>query len=144
GWRQGDGAGAIGGAGGEGKAVPYFMVRIRLVNGAIRSQQLRAVASLSERYARGSADITVRQNIQLHWVAIEDLSDVLETLFDAGLTSMSTCADVTRTITRCPFAGLEAHELCDASPLISQVTDLLVGSGDSYTLPRQCNISTTG
>jgi sulfite reductase (ferredoxin) len=143
-YTQGDGAGAIGGAGGEGKAVPYFMVRIRLVNGAISSQQLRAVAGLSERYARGSADITVRQNIQLHWVAIEDLPDVLETLFDADLTSMSTCGDVTRNITGCPLAGLEAHELCDASPLISQVTELLVGNGDFYNLPRKYKISISG
>jgi sulfite reductase (ferredoxin) len=143
-YTQGDGVGAIGGTGGEGKAIPYFMVRIRLVNGAISSHQLRAVAGLSERYARGSADITVRQNIQLHWVTIEDLPNVLETLFDAGLTSMSTCGDVTRNITGCPLAGLEAHELCDASPLISEVTDLLVGNGDFYNLPRKYKISISG
>ena len=143
-YTQGDGVGAIGGTGGEGKAIPYFMVRIRLVNGAISSHQLRAVAGLSERYARGSADITVRQNIQLHWVAIEDLPNVLESLFDAGLTSMSTCGDVTRNITGCPLAGLDAHELCDASPLISQVTDLLVGNGDFYNLPRKYKISISG
>jgi sulfite reductase (ferredoxin) len=143
-YTQGDGVGAIGGTGGEGTAVPYFMVRIRLVNGAISSHQLRAVAGLSERYARGSADITVRQNIQLHWVTIEDLPNVLETLFDAGLTSMSTCGDVTRNITGCPVAGLEAHELCDASPLISEVTNLLVGNGVFYNLPRKYKISISG
>src|SRR5258707_1786757 len=71
-YTQGDGAGAIGGTGGEGKAVPYFMVRIRLGGGILNSRQLRAIAALSEKYARGSADITVRQNIQLHWVTIED------------------------------------------------------------------------
>src|ERR1051326_3924562 len=58
-YTQGDGAGVIGGANGEGKAVPYLMLRIRLGNGFITSQQLRTIADLSERYARGSADITV-------------------------------------------------------------------------------------
>src|SRR5262249_21396021 len=73
-YTQGDGAGVTGGKGGEGKAVPYFMLRIRLANGFLTSRQLRTIADLSARYARGSADITVRQNIQLHWVAIEDLA----------------------------------------------------------------------
>src|SRR5215472_3265290 len=143
-YTQGDGVGAIGGAGGEGKAVPYLMLRIRLSGGALTSHQLRAIAHLSERYARGSADITVRQNIQLHWVAIEDLPEVLDTLFSTGLTSMSTCGDVTRNITGCPLAGLDAHELCDATPLIHQATDLLVGNADFYNLPRKYKISISG
>jgi sulfite reductase (ferredoxin) len=143
-YTQGDGAGVTGGAGGEGNAVPYLMLRIRLVGGALTSRQLRTIAHLSEKYARGSADITVRQNIQLHWIAIEDLPDVLEGLFAAGLTSMSTCGDVTRNITGCPLAGLDAHELCDATPLIRQATDLLVGNADFYNLPRKYKISISG
>src|SRR5437899_11180843 len=67
-YTQGDGAGAIGGQGGEGKALPYFMVRIRIPNGMLPSHQLRTIADVTERYARATADITVRQNIQLHWV----------------------------------------------------------------------------
>jgi sulfite reductase (ferredoxin) len=143
-YTQGDGVGAIGGTGGEGKATPYFMLRIRLGSGFLRSGQLRAIADLSEKYARGSADITVRQNIQLHWVTIEDLPDVLQGLFDAGLTSMATCGDVTRNITGCPLAGLEAHELCDASPLLQQVEQLLVDNPEFYNLPRKFKISISG
>lgn len=143
-YTQGDGRGAIGGSGGEGKAMPYFMLRIRLGNGFITARQLRAVAGLSEKYARGSADITVRQNIQLHWVAITDLADVLETLFEVSLTSMSTCGDVTRNITGCPLAGLDAHELCDASPLIFEAERMLVGNAEFYNLPRKYKISITG
>jgi sulfite reductase (ferredoxin) len=143
-YTQGDGAGAIGGSGGEGKAVPYLMLRIRLVGGSLTSHQLRTIAHLSERYARGSADITVRQNIQLHWLTIEDLPDVLEALFATGLTSMSTCGDVTRNITGCPLAGLDAHELCDATPLIRQASDLLVGNPDFYNLPRKYKVSVSG
>src|SRR5579863_3947213 len=116
-YTQGDGNGVIGGAGGEGKATAYFMVRIRIPNGILRSSQVRAVADIAERHARGVADITVRQNIQLHWVTIESLPDVLETLWRADLTTTGACGDVVRNITGCPLAGLDAHEHCDASPL---------------------------
>jgi sulfite reductase (ferredoxin) len=143
-YTQGDGAGALGGSGGEGKAVPYFMVRIRLASGILRSDQLCAIANLAERYARGVADITVRQNIQLHWIRIEDLPEIMDTLFRCGLTTMSTCGDVTRNITGCPLAGVNADELCDASPLIHQASDLLVGNPDFYNLPRKYKISISG
>jgi sulfite reductase (ferredoxin) len=143
-YTQGDGAGALGGSGGEGKALPYFMLRIRLANGFLTSRQLRTIADLSDRYARGSADITTRQNIQLHWITIEDLPDVLEALFDAGLTSRSTCGDVTRNITGCPLAGLDAHELCDASPLVFEADQVLAGADEFYNLPRKYKISISG
>lgn len=143
-YTQGDGVGAIGGTGGEGKAVPHFMLRIRLANGFVTSRQLRTIADLSERYARGSADITVRQNIQLHWVTAENLPEVLETLFDAGLTSRSTCGDVTRNITGCPLAGFDAHELCDASALVFKADQMLAGAEEFYNLPRKYKISISG
>src|ERR1051326_4719324 len=143
-YTQGDGAGAVGGSGGEGRATPYFMLRIRLSNGFINSRQLRAVAALADKYAGGIADITVRQNIQLHWITIKDLPAVLQTLFDTGLTSIATCGDVTRNITGCPLAGLHAHELCDASPLVDQAVQLLVNNPDFYNLPRKYKISISG
>jgi sulfite reductase (ferredoxin) len=143
-YTQGDGAGALGGTGGEGKAVPYFMVRIRLSSGFLRSEQLCAIADLAEKYARGIADITVRQNIQLHWITIEALPEIIDTLFRTGLTTMSTCGDVTRNITGCPLAGVNASELCDASPLVNQAAELLVGNPDFYNLPRKYKISISG
>ena len=143
-YTQGDGAGAIGGAGGEGKTTPYFMLRIRLSSGFINARQLRAVAGLAEKYAGGLADITVRQNIQLHWVTIKDLPEVLQTLFDTGLTSIATCGDVTRNITGCPLAGLHADELCDATPLIEEAVQMLVDNPEFYNLPRKYKISISG
>jgi sulfite reductase (ferredoxin) len=143
-YTQGDGTGVLGGANGEGKAVPYLMVRIRLGNGFINSRQLRTVADLSEKYARGSADITVRQNIQLHWVAVEDLPEILQTLVDAGLTTMATCGDVPRNLTGCPLAGLDANEVVDASPLLFQATQMLVGNPEFYNLPRKYKVSISG
>src|SRR6266496_3626590 len=100
-YTQGDGAGAIGGQGGEGKALPYFMVRIRIPNGLLRSHQLHTIADVTERYARGTADITVRQNIQLHWVTIQALPELLDALWSAGLTTKGSCGDDTRNITGC-------------------------------------------
>src|SRR5258708_3059711 len=105
-YTQGDGAGVVGGKGGEGKALPYFMVRIRIANGLLTSHQLRTIADLTRRYARGIADITVRQNIQLHWVTIEALPEILEALWSVGLNTLGACGDVTRNITGCPVAGV--------------------------------------
>ena len=143
-YTQGDGAGVLGGTGGEGKATPYFMVRIRIPNGLLRSDQVRAVAEIAERHARGVADITVRQNFQLHWVTLESLPEVLETLWAAGLTTTGACGDVARNITGCPVAGLDAEEIVDASPLALAIDRELGGAADFYNLPRKFKISITG
>jgi len=143
-YTQGDGIGAVGGKSGEGKAVPYFMVRIRIPNGQLFSHQLRTIAGFAERSARGVADITVRENFQLHWVPIEDLPDLLENLTRAGLSTMGTCGDVTRNITGCPVAGVDADELVDASPLVQAATRMLNGNPDFYNLPRKYKITIAG
>ena len=143
-YTQGDGAGVVGGSGGEGKATPFFMVRIRIPNGLLRSEQLRAVANLAERHARGVADITVRQNIQLHWVTIEALPEVLETLWRVGLSTTGACGDVTRNVTGCPVAGVDADEVLDASPLALAIDRELAGVKEFYNLPRKFKISIAG
>lgn len=143
-YTQGDGVGAVGGVGGEGKTVPYFMVRVRVPNGLLRSDQVRTIANAARRYARGVADITVRQNIQLHWIAIENLPDLLDELWKVGLTTMGSCGDDTRNITGCPLAGVDAEEILDASPLALELTRLFVGNADFYNLPRKFKIAITG
>ncbi len=143
-YTQGDGAGVVGGKGGEGKSLPYFMLRIRVPNGLLNSRQLRTIADLTQQHARGIADITVRQNIQLHWITIEALPGVLESLWRVGLNSMGACGDVTRNVTGCPLAGVDADEICDASPLALQATNLLAGNPDFYNLPRKFKIAITG
>jgi sulfite reductase (ferredoxin) len=143
-YTQGDGVGAVGGKGGEGKAVPYLMLRIRIPNGLLTSRQLATIADVAERYARGVADITVRQNIQLHWVRIEDLPAVIRALSGVGITTLGACGDVTRNVTGCPVAGVDADEIADASPLAQAATDMLNGSPDFYNLPRKFKISITG
>lgn len=143
-YTQGDGAGVVGGSGGEGKSTPFFMVRIRIPNGLLSSAQVRAVADIAERHARGVADITVRQNVQLHWVTIESLPEVLETLWRAGLTTTGACGDVARNVTGCPVAGMDAEEIVDASPLALAIDRELGGAADFYNLPRKFKISITG
>jgi sulfite reductase (ferredoxin) len=143
-YTQGDGAGVLGGQNGEGRALPYFMVRIRIPNGLLRSEQLRTIAQLSRQYARGIADITVRQNIQLHWISIENLPEVLDALGRVGLNTIGACGDVTRNVTGCPLAGVDADEICDVSPLALEVNRVLAGNPEFYNLPRKFKISISG
>jgi sulfite reductase (ferredoxin) len=143
-YTQGDGAGAVGGKGGEGKAVRHFMQRIRIPNGLLTSAQLRVIADLAERYARGVADITVRQNIQFHWVEIESLPEIIRALDRVGITTLGTCGDVTRNITGCPLAGADDDEIVDASPLVDAATAMLNGAPEFYNLPRKYKVSITG
>ena len=143
-YTQGDGAGVTGGQGGEGRALQRFMVRIRIPNGIVTSLQLRAIADLTRRYANGIADLTVRQNIQLHWITIESLPEVLEGLWQVGLNTTGACGDVVRNITGCPVAGVDADEIVDASPLVLEASKLLAGNAEFYNLPRKFKISIAG
>ncbi|MGE5109655.1 MAG: nitrite/sulfite reductase [Acidobacteriaceae bacterium] len=143
-YTQGDGVGALGGTGGQGKAVPYFMVRIRIPNGILRSHQLHTITDIADRHARGVADLSVRQNIQLHWVKIESLPDIFEALWQSGLTTVGACGDVARNVVGCPVAGVDHDELCDASRLVEQATALLAGNPEFYNLPRKFKVAIAG
>ncbi len=143
-YTQGDGVGVTGGVGGEGKASEYFMMRIGLPNGLLTSHQLHTIAEITGKYARGVADITTRQNIQLHWLTIESLPEVVEALTAIGLSPKGACGDVVRNVTGCPLAGLDGHELIDASPLAVEIAEKLTANPEFYNLPRKFKISVTG
>ena len=152
-YTQGDGAGVVGGKNGEGKATPFFMVRIRIPNGLLSSRQARTVADLAERHARGVADITVRQNVQLNWVTIESLPDVLETLWGVGLSTTGACGDVARNIEaeialdhrqrafhrRQPIAGVDGGGVAPGLPQIGVELMLAVAIGDAGHLRACCD-----
>ncbi len=142
-YTQGDGQGVIGGKGGEGLSVPFFMVRIRIPNGLLTSQQVRTIADLSANHGNGVADITVRQNIQLHWVRIESLPEVFDQLQAVGLSTTGACGDVARNITGCPLAGLDAREIADVSPTVLALNRELAGNPEFYNLPRKFKITVT-
>lgn len=143
-YTQGDGVGITGGAAGEGKASEYFMMRIGLPNGLLTAHQLHVIADITKKYARGIADITTRQNIQLHWLTIESLPEIVDALTAIGLSPKGACGDVVRNVTGCPLAGLHGHELVDASPLAVEIAHKLTANPDFYNLPRKFKISATG
>lgn len=143
-YTQGDGVGAVGGKGGEGLASDYFMMRIGIPNGIVSAHQLRTIGSLTRKYARNLADITVRQNIQLHWLTIESLPEIVDALDSIGLSPKGACGDVVRNVTGCPLAGVAADEIIDASPIAQAIADELKGNPDFYNLPRKFKISASG
>ena len=143
-YTQGDGVGATGGKGGEGLATEWFMMRIGIPNGIVSASQLRTIGEITRKYARNLADITVRQNIQLHWLTIESLPEVVDALDAIGLSPKGACGDVVRNVTGCPLAGVAADELIDASPIARGIAHELTANPDFYNLPRKFKISATG
>ncbi len=143
-YTQGDGAGALGGKGGEGKATEYFMMRIAVPNGVASSEQIELIADIARKHGRDLVDITVRQAIQLHWLTIEDLPRIIDRLDAAGLSPRGACGDVVRNVTGCPLAGLDADEVIDASPFALAAAGDLNGNSELYNLPRKFKVSITG
>ena len=143
-YTQGDGIGAVGGKGGEGLASDWFMMRIGIPNGIMSASQLRSIGGITRKYARNLADITVRQNIQLHWLSIESLPEVVDALDAIGLSPKGACGDVVRNVTGCPLAGVGADELIDASPVAVEIAHLLTANPEFYNLPRKFKICATG
>jgi len=143
-YTQGDGVGATGGKGGEGLTSDYFMMRIGIPNGIVSASQLRVIAQLTKKYARNLADITVRQAIQLHWLTIESLPEVVDALNAIGLSPKGACGDVVRNVTGCPLAGVAADEIVNSAPLAREIAEFLTGNAEFYNLPRKFKISVTG
>ena len=143
-YTQGDGMGAVGGKGGEGLASDYFMMRIGMPNGIVTAAQLRVIADITRTHARNLADITTRQNIQLHWLTIEAIPEIVDALDRIGLSPKGACGDVVRNVTGCPLAGIAHDEIIDASPLAQEMAHALVANPEFYNLPRKFKISATG
>ncbi|AFY32552.1 ferredoxin--nitrite reductase [Calothrix sp. PCC 7507] len=126
-----------------------FMMRMRLPNGILTSQQLRVLAEVVQRYGDdGCADITTRQNIQLRGIRIEDLPDIFNKFSAVGLTTVQSGMDNVRNITGDPVAGLDADELFDTRQLVQQIQDMLTNKGEGNAeftnLPRKFNIAIAG
>ncbi|MER6810312.1 nitrite/sulfite reductase [Spirillospora sp. NPDC000708] len=122
----------------------YFMMRVRIDGGQLSGPQLRTIADISTRYARGTADITDRQNVQLHWVRIEDVPAIWEALEAVGLHTMEACGDVPRTIIGCPLAGIAADEVIDATRDLREIHDRYIGSPEFSNLPRKFKTAMSG
>jgi sulfite reductase (ferredoxin) len=122
----------------------YFMLRIRIDGGQLDHQQLTTIADISRRYARGTADVTDRQNIQLHWVEIESVPAIWDALESVGLSTTEACGDTPRVMLGCPLAGLDAAEIMDATPEIAAIGEQFIGDSAFSNLPRKFKSSISG
>jgi sulfite reductase (ferredoxin) len=122
----------------------YFMLRIRIDGGQLSNDQLRVIAYISRRYARGTADVTDRQNIQLHWVEIENVPDIWDALESVGLSTTEACGDTPRVILGCPLAGIDADEIIDGTPQIATIGERYIGDSAFSNLPRKFKTSISG
>ncbi|NEP89433.1 MAG: ferredoxin--nitrite reductase [Okeania sp. SIO2C2] len=126
-----------------------FMLRMRMPNGFITSQQMGVLAEIVQRYGEdGSADITTRQNLQLRGIRIEDIPDIFYRFEQVGLTTVQSGMDNVRNITGSPVAGIDADELYDTRELVQQVQDMITGNSkgnpEFTNLPRKFNIAIAG
>jgi sulfite reductase (ferredoxin) len=123
----------------------YFMMRVRIPGGQLTSHQLRVIGGVAKEFGRDLADITDRQNVQFHWIRIEDVPVIWERLEEVGLSSIQACGDVPRNILGCPVAGIDAAEIIDATATL-QATELVATSDpDRFgNLPRKFKTAISG
>ncbi len=122
----------------------YFMLRIRLDGGALTTKQLKVIAGISTEFGRDTADLTDRQNIQLHWIRVEDVPEIWRRLEAVGLSTTEACGDVPRVILGSPVAGIAKDELIDPTGLIQEIYDRFIGDPELANLPRKFKTAITG
>jgi sulfite reductase (ferredoxin) len=119
----------------------YFMLRVRVDGGQLDLAQLRAIAHVSTAYGRDSADVTDRQNIQLHWIEIENVPQIWRELEGVGLSTTEACGDCPRVILGSPVAGIAEAEVIDATPAIREIQERFIGDPSLSNLPRKFKTS---
>jgi len=122
----------------------FFMLRVRIDGGALTAGQLRVIGEISRDLARNSADITDRQNIQLHWVRIEDAPQIWNRLEAVGLQTTEACGDCPRVVLGSPVAGISRDELIDPTWAIGEIKRRFIGNPDYSNLPRKFKTALSG
>ncbi|MFD5824846.1 nitrite/sulfite reductase [Lentzea sp. NPDC060358] len=122
----------------------YFMMRVRSDGGALTTQQLKVLGEISQTYARDTADITDRQNVQYHWIRIEDVPTIWQKLEDVGLTTMEACGDSPRVILGSPVAGISEDEVVNGQPAIDTILERYIGDPRFSNLPRKFKTAISG
>src|SRR6478735_1927081 len=122
----------------------YFMMRVRSDGQALTPERLRVLGGISTDFARDTADITDRQNLQYHWVGIEDVPEIWRRLESVGLQTTEACGDTPRGFLGSPVAGVAADEIIDPTPLIAAITEKYLGDLDLSNLPRKFKTAITG
>jgi sulfite reductase (ferredoxin) len=123
---------------------PYFMLRVRIDGGQLSSPQLRVIGELATEFGRDVADITDRQNVQLHWIRIEDVPEIWRQLEEVGLNTTEACGDSPRVIVGCPLAGVAADEVLDGGAHVREVAAKYLGDPAYANLPRKFKTSISG
>ncbi|MFJ6480337.1 MULTISPECIES: nitrite/sulfite reductase [unclassified Streptomyces] len=122
----------------------YFMLRVRIDGGRLTTEQLRVIGEISEEFARGTADLTDRQNVQYHWIRIEDVPEIWRRLEAVGLSTTEACGDTPRVILGSPVAGIAQDEIIDGTPAIDEIYRRIVGNKDFSNLPRKFKSAISG
>ncbi|WP_037908290.1 nitrite/sulfite reductase [Actinacidiphila yeochonensis] len=122
----------------------YFMMRVRIDGGRLTVAQLRTIGEISQEFARGTADLTDRQNIQYHWIRIEDVPEIWRRLEAVGLSTTEACGDVPRVILGSPVAGVAEDEIIDGTPAIDEIHERYIGSKEFSNLPRKFKTAISG
>lgn len=115
----------------------YAMIRIKIPAGEVHPSQLRRVATLSEQFSIGSAHISTRESIQLHWVVLEDVSEVLRSLAEVGMTSREACGNAIRNVMCSPTAGVCPKEDFDVTPYAQAIAKFFLRNPLNQNLPRK-------
>lgn len=115
----------------------YFMLRVRLDGGALTTEQLRALGEISQTYARDTADVTDRQNIQYHWIDVVDMPAIWKKLEGLGMVTTEACGDTPRVVLGSPVASVSADEVLDPQPAIDAIVERYVGNPEYSNLPRK-------
>ncbi|MFI7320031.1 nitrite/sulfite reductase [Streptomyces venezuelae] len=122
----------------------YFMLRVRVDGGRLTTEQLRVIGEVSQEFARGTADLTDRQNIQYHWIRIEDVPEIWRRLEAVGLSTTEACGDTPRVILGSPVAGVAENEIIDGSPAIEEIQRRFIGNPEFSNLPRKFKTAISG
>ncbi len=127
------------------KATPgYFMIRIRVPNGRLTYEQAKVVAHISEKFCRGEVEITSRQQLQVRWVELKNIPEILNALNSVGLTTLQTGMDNVRNVTGDPLTGLAEDSLIDTLRLTKDVTNVFLGKKEYADMPRKVNVTVLG
>lgn len=119
----------------------YFMLRVKLQGGLLTPAKLRTIGEISQRFGRGYGELTTRQNIQLHWIELARLPEILRILHDGGMTTVGACGDNVRAITGCPVAGIDGGELFEVQGLIDEAANFFIENREYSDLPRKHKIT---
>jgi sulfite reductase beta subunit-like hemoprotein len=120
------------------------MIRVKLPGGRVTAQQFAKLGDIAEKYASGMGHVTTRQDIQYHWVTIEDVPKVLRELESVGITTREACGNSVRNVTACPLAGICSKEAFDIGPHALGLARHLLRNPKSQDLPRKFKISVSG